>query len=216
MSDHDEDVTQPRVVYAPEDWRAIAQAPLPVIPGAESVQCAAIKDNGDPCKNKAMYGTMFCNFHGGSTISTQEQAKRRIDMVRSQLFSKLVAAAEEAADTYVNIMKNGKRDVDKLAAADRIFRLLGFDESVSQVPGAKEDDGELADIDSQLVGLLTSTEVQGRLASAILTTAEEVMHVTDDDGPAAGAGSARPQAPSLGAELDARSEDGVAVEAPSS
>lgn len=200
---------QPNRVYSPDDWRILNDAPLPAIPGVTSTICAAIKDNGNPCGNLAIHGVPFCRAHGGTTLTVQEQARRRIDMVRSQLFTKLCAAAEKATDTYISIMENGKKDSDRIAAADRVLKLLGFDDSVSQVPGL-EDEGEASDIDKQLAELLQAVAAE-KLAGII-----DVKEVTDEPSGEAAATEERAESAEAGDEPLARSEDGVEVEASSS
>lgn len=167
------DTHEPQVVsrvYGPKDWRELTGAPLPSVPGG-SVPCAAIKEDGNTCGNLAVAGTPLCRVHGGTTISVQEQARRRIDAVRSELFGMLCDAAREAADTYVTIMRTGKKDADRIKAADRVLELLGFRDDVANVPGAS--DHEESDIDKQLKSLLVSA-TEARLAQAIESTAVDV------------------------------------------
>lgn len=156
-------------VYGPKDWRELTGAPLPALPGG-SVPCAAIKDDGSTCGNLAVAGTPLCRVHGGTTISVQEQARRRIDAVRSELFEHLCDAAKEAAETYITIMRTGKKDADRLKAADRVLELLGFRDDLANVPGA--NDGQESDIDKQLKVLLVSVTNE-RLSQVIEATVSE-------------------------------------------
>lgn len=156
-------------VYGPADWRELTGAPLPALPGG-SVPCAAIKDDGSTCGNLAVAGTPLCRVHGGTTISVQEQARRRIDAVRSELFEHLCSAAREAAETYTTIMRHGKKDADRLKAADRVLELLGFRDSVANLPGAEEH--HESDIDKQLKVLLVNVTTE-RLTQVIEATVSE-------------------------------------------
>jgi hypothetical protein len=167
MSEHVE-----QVVYGPEDWRELTGAPLPDFPlNGTSIQCAAIKDNGEQCRARALLGTPFCRAHGGSTITVQEQTRRRLDMVRSALFDTLVEAAGEAVDTYVEIMRNGRRDTDRLAAADRVLRMMGFHDTI--VVKHENERDQPSDIDTQLVELF-ATATRERLARVIDVPAIEI------------------------------------------
>ena len=168
----EKEVADPDRVYGPKDWRELNAVPVPSLPGG-SVLCAAIKDNGEVCGNRAVGGTPLCQYHGGTTMSVQAQARRRIDMVRSELFELLTGATKEAAETYIMIMRTGKRDADRLRAADRVLELVGFRDTVANVPGA----GPVSDIDQQLAGLL-KTATEERLKRAIEVTSSEAS----DDG----------------------------------
>ena len=170
MDERDESVR----VYGPSDWRELTGAPIPRLPGG-SISCAAIKDDGQVCGNRAVAGTPLCRSHGGTTVSVQEQARRRIDMVRSELFEMLCGAAKEAAETYVTVMRTGKQDRDRLRAADRVLELLGFNDDVANV----SHDGPENEIDKQLKVLLINV-TQEKLAQAIEATGEEIVRVADD------------------------------------
>lgn len=160
-----------QVVYGPEDWRELTGAPLPEFPlDGTSIQCAAIKDNGEQCKARAMLGTPFCQFHGGTTITVREQTRRRLDMVRSALFNSLLNAAGEAVDTYIHVMRHGKRDCDRLAAADRVLRLMGCHDTVVI---KHEESQPQSDIDMQLIELFAAA-TRERLARVIDVEAYDV------------------------------------------
>ena len=154
-------------VYGPSDWRELTGAPLPSLPG-KSIPCAAVKSDGRVCGNFAVAGTPLCRAHGGTTLSVQEQARRRIDAVRSQLFQELCSAAKDAVQVYVTIMNTGKRDADRLRAADRVLEMLGMRDDIAHDP---RQDGE-SEIDKQLKALLSSVTDE-RLSRAIDTTVTE-------------------------------------------
>jgi hypothetical protein len=128
------------------------------------------------CGNRAVGGTPLCRAHGGTTLSVQEQTRRRIDAVRSELFEHLCASAKEAVETYTVIMRTGKRDADRLRAADRILELLGFRDEMTHLPGMATQESE---IDKQLKVLLINV-TQEKLSHAIEVTAHE-----ESDGSAA-------------------------------
>jgi len=161
------DQTEPDTprVYGPKDWRELNGAPLPALPGG-SVMCAAIKEDGETCGNKAVGGTPLCRVHGGTTVSVQEQARRRIDAVRGELFEHLVTSAKQAVEVYTTIMLTGKKDADRLKAADRVLELLGFRDQITNLPG---DGPQESDIDKQLKVLLVQV-ADDRLQRAIIET----------------------------------------------
>ena len=143
-------------VFGPNDWRPLTHASVPAIASSiPTVQCSAIKDNGDQCLNRAMHGQLFCSSHGGTVLQVQEQTRRRLDTVRSAMFDTLVNAAEEAVDTYIEIMRNGKRDADKLKAADRVLEMLGVRDQVIEVKHTHSL--EPTDIEREILGLLKNT-----------------------------------------------------------
>jgi hypothetical protein len=158
------------MVYGPSDWRELTYAPAPVMP-VKVPRCAAIKNNGEDCKLDAIAGAMFCRFHGGTTHAVQEQTRRRLDAVRSEMFEQLVAAAGEAVSTYIEIMRNGKKESDRLRAADRVLELIGVRDQVVEVH--VKTSTEPTDIERELLTLLT--EVAGdRLNEVIDVVSSEV------------------------------------------
>jgi hypothetical protein len=68
------------------------------------------------------------------------------------------------------IMRTGKKDADRLKAADRVLELLGFRDDLENVPGA--NDGQESDIDKQLKVLLVSVTNE-RLSQVIEATVSE-------------------------------------------
>ena len=143
-------------VHGPKDWRPLTHAPVPVImQDMPTEQCAAIKDNGDQCLNRSVHGQIFCASHGGNTLQVQDQTRRRLDTVRSTMFDKLVDAANEAVDTYITIMRHGKKDSDRLKAADRVLEMLGVRDQVIEVKHTHSI--EPTDLEAELLGLLKNT-----------------------------------------------------------
>lgn len=166
---------EPKRVYSQKDWRELTGQPLPNLP-ATAVMCAAIKDSGDPCGNKAMHGLEFCRHHGGNTLAVQDMARRRIEAVRSELFEHLVMSARDAVETYTTIMKTGKRDADRLKAADRVLELLGMGDDVAQLPHQQKEESE---IDKQLAVLLVHVTNE-KLQRAMETTVIDAEVIEDE------------------------------------
>jgi len=173
MNEHTEQGSDAPRVYGPKDWRELTGAPLPSLPGG-SVPCAGIKEDGTQCGNLAVSGTPLCRVHGGTTVSVQEQARRRIDAVRSELFEHLVSSAREAVEVYTTVMRTGMKDADRLRAADRVLELLGFNDHVANLPDHGKQE---SDIDKQLKVLLVQVS-QDKLQQAIEAT---VIEDTSDD-----------------------------------
>lgn len=134
--------------------------------GLQPRQCARLKANGERCRNRALPGSDICAPHGGNTELALGAARRRIEMVRSQLFETLIEAAEDATQTYVNIMRYGKKDADKIKAADRVLTLLGFQPNapVIRVEATKD---EHDDIDDRLRALLAEAASKDRVGDII-------------------------------------------------
>jgi hypothetical protein len=147
--------------------------------GLQPRQCSRLKANGDRCRNRALAGSDICAPHGGNTELALGAARRRIEMVRSQLFETLIDAAEQATETYVNIMRYGKKDADKIKAADRILTLLGFQPN-APVIHVENKEAEHDDIDDRLRTLLAEAESKGRVGDII--DAEVIDERTDEDG----------------------------------
>lgn len=64
-----------------------------------------------------------------TSIQVKEEFRStRTRVVLTEIDEKLKNAAIEAIDTVIYIMKNGKRDVDRLAACDRVIKLSGISE----------------------------------------------------------------------------------------
>lgn len=157
-------------VIGPDEWREVANAATGVPPELSLGRCRALKRTGERCKlGEAGPGVGVCRFHGGLSAITQDQARRRIEMVRSAMFDELCEAALEAVETYVHIMRNGEKDGDRLRAADRVLQLIGLDDQVSGVP---KDTGEQEDIDEQLRTLLAVAAPE-RLQRAIEVTSRD-------------------------------------------
>lgn len=157
-------------VVGPDEWRDLANGATGVMDGIIRQQCRAIKRDGERCSLSEMStGVGLCRHHGGGLLITQDQARRRIEMVRSAMFDELCEASLEAVETYLHIMKHGEKDADRLRAADRVLALAGLEDRLITVPGAGEED----DIDSQLRGLLAQVPPE-RLARAIEATSREV------------------------------------------
>lgn len=165
-------------VYGPEEWRELNSAPLPNLPGA-SYQCAALKaDDGEQCRNQAIYGTPFCKYHGGTTVSVQEQARRRIEAVKATLFDKLIKAADLAINTYIEVAKAGEKDADRLKAADRILELLGMRDDVVTVQVAGTTNLELTDTDARLIAALRAASNE-KLQQAIPAASRDTEQDAD-------------------------------------
>ena len=154
-------------VYGPDDWRQLTQAASPVVPGLMRTMCSAVKDDGEDCKMKALPGGVLCAYHGGNTVIAMDQNRRRLDMVRAQLFDTLVDAGSEAIDTYVAIMRDGKKDSDRLRAADRILELMGIRDQVVQVKVTQQ--AEATDLEDEIFKLLAHV-TQERMGEIIETT----------------------------------------------
>lgn len=60
---------------------------------------------------------------------TEQYQATRTQVVLTEVDEKLKHAAVKAVDTIIDIMKNGKRDADRLAACDRVIKLAGITES---------------------------------------------------------------------------------------
>lgn len=172
-----EGAQQPDVVYGPQDWRPLNEAPMPDVP-TRSIRCAGVKEMGEPCNALAVGGTIFCRVHGGTTVSVQAQARARLDQVRSVLFDTLVDAAKDAVEVYTEVMRHGKRDADRLRAADSVLKLLGFDESVSQVPGG--DAPVITSLDQELTDLFRRAAVD-RLSRVIDVASAEHEEVSEPE-----------------------------------
>lgn len=160
-------------MISPDEWRELANAAAGVPDDLTRQQCRALKRDGDRCKlTESAVGIGVCRFHGGGLLITQEQARRRIEMVRSAMFDELCEAALEAVETYVHIMKTGEKDSDRLRAADRVLMLVGIDDSIVEPP-KRAGDTEEDDIDSQIRGLL-ATAAPERLQRAIEVTSQVI------------------------------------------
>lgn len=62
--------------------------------------CTRIKNNGEPCKNRAIIGATVCRFHGGAAPQVKKKAAERI-----------AEAAHDAAALLVQFMEDPKNDV---------------------------------------------------------------------------------------------------------
>jgi hypothetical protein len=60
--------------------------------------------------------------------SIREFQVERLRCTIPKISEQLDRAAVEAVDTYIEVMRNGKRDSDRIAAADRIVKLSGISE----------------------------------------------------------------------------------------
>jgi hypothetical protein len=110
--------------------------------------------------------------HRGTTVSVQEQTRRRIDAVRSTLFDKLVDAAERAVDVYIGVMDDEKAGPKyRMQAADRVLELMGFRDQVIQVEVKQTQ--EVSDLDRELLTVLQSVSEQ-RIIQAIEAVSTEV------------------------------------------
>lgn len=159
-------------VVGPDEWRDIANAAAGVPEDFRREQCRALKRDGERCRmREAGLDIGLCRFHGGGTIISQDQARRRLEMIRSAMFDELCEAAVEAVETYIHIMKHGEKDTDRLRAADRVLMLMGVDDTLVEKPERGDDHED--DIDSQLRRLL-ATAAPERLQRAIEVTSTEV------------------------------------------
>jgi hypothetical protein len=159
-------------LIGPDEWKELNGVDLPELGGVGSVRCAAVKSSGERCRNVAIEGCDLCRFHGGTTVSVQEQTRRRIDAVRSTLFDKLVDAAERAVDVYIGVMDDEKAGPKyRMQAADRVLELMGFRDQVIQVEVKQTQ--EVSDLDRELLTVLQSVSEQ-RIIQAIEAVSTEV------------------------------------------
>jgi hypothetical protein len=68
---------------------------------------------------------------------TQQYQATRTQVILTEVDEKLKVAAVKAVDVIIDIMKNGKRDVDRLAACDRVIKLAGITEKQTIAQGTE-------------------------------------------------------------------------------
>ncbi len=91
------------------------------------MNCTAHRQDGHPCKAKAIRGGSVCRVHGGSAPQVRHAANRR-----------LLEALDPAAGELVRIALTGKVERNRIMAIKELFERAGFGEpkrlEIAQIP----------------------------------------------------------------------------------
>ncbi|HEY9610516.1 terminase small subunit [Allocoleopsis sp.] len=126
-----------------------------------------------------------------TSIQVKEEFRAtRTRVIFTEIDEKLKNAAVDAVDTIIDIMKNGKRDVDKLAACDRVIKLAGITESQTKTIAHGSErmtsqrglSEEMADsIRKRILGIVEEPKAEEPQPVTVEAPVEEVVEVPIDN-----------------------------------
>lgn len=83
-------------------------------------------DGNGQCSVEAEPASLLCRQHGATLPDERRAAAERMALAKLTVFNTLVAVVEEACTTYMQVMRHGEKDSDRLKAADRVLELAGI------------------------------------------------------------------------------------------
>jgi hypothetical protein len=83
-------------------------------------------DGNEQCSEDAEPASIVCRFHGARMPDERRAAAERVELAKLTVLNTLVQTVEEAAATYLHVMRHGEKDADRLKAADRVLEMTGI------------------------------------------------------------------------------------------
>ena len=83
-------------------------------------------DGTEQCSEDAAPASIVCSHHGAKLPDERRASAERVELAKLTVLNTLVGVVEEAAATYLSIMRHGDKDSDRLKAADRVMELTGI------------------------------------------------------------------------------------------